>query len=114
VAFLAAPLPHLRRRVQGLCGREPAANTGAVDDRKRSLSQSISYFRIAAVASVVCGAGSVIIGGLSLGRADEGRVFVGMGLSQIALGLVMLTLSVACFQLVARLRAQQHRQQHPG
>lgn len=80
-----------------------------MEDRKTSIAQSIVYYRIAAVASLLCGAGSVILGAVTLQDADGGRVFVGIGLSQIALGLVMLTLALACLQIVARLRAQLRR-----
>jgi hypothetical protein len=80
-----------------------------MEDRKTSIAQSIAYYRIAAVASLLCGAGSVILGAVTLHDADGGRVFVGIGLSQIALGLVMLTLALACLQIVARLRAQLRR-----
>jgi hypothetical protein len=81
-----------------------------MEDRKTSIAQSIVYYRIAAVASLLCGVGSVILGAVTLQDAGDGRVFVGMGLCQIALGLVMLTLSLACLQIVARLRGHQRRQ----
>jgi hypothetical protein len=80
-----------------------------MEDRKTSIAQSIVYYRIAAVASLLCGTGSVILGAVTLQDADGGRVFVGIGLSQIALGLVMLSLALACLQIVARLRAQLRR-----
>jgi hypothetical protein len=90
------------------------AESSTPESSKLSLTQSISYFRVAAVATLVCGLGSAIMGALTLRDADAGRVLVGMGLTQIALGLVILTLSVACFQFVARLRAQQRRHKHHG
>ena len=87
-----------------------AADGSRSDDassRSLSVAQSITYFRISAVASFICGIGSLCVGMLTLSHVSGERVFIGMGLSQIALGLVLLALCVACVQLVARLRARQ-------
>jgi hypothetical protein len=85
---------------------DPAAGA-APTQHALSVAESITYFRISAVASFVCGIGSIFLGLLTLSDVGDTRMLVGMGLSQIALGLVLLMLCVACVQLVSRLRAQQ-------
>jgi len=87
-------------------GAADGSRSDEMSSRSLSVAQSITYFRISAVASFICGIGCLFVGMLTLSEVSE-RVFLGMGLSQIALGLVLLALCVACLQLVARLRARQ-------
>ena len=90
-------------------GAEDGSRSDDISSRTLSIAQSITYFRISAVASLICGIGSLCLGLLTLSDGGGERVFIGMGLSQIALGLVLLALCVACVQFVARLRAQQRK-----
>jgi hypothetical protein len=88
-----------------------SARNGA-DDRDTTAPRSITYFRVSAVAALLCAVGSGVLGSLALNRATEGRAFTGLGLVLVMLSIVMLALTVACVQIVSRLQAQAHRQRH--
>jgi hypothetical protein len=84
------------------------------DEHDVTASRSITYFRVSAVAALICAVGSGILGSLALNRATEGRVFTGLGLALVMLSIVMLALTVACVQVVSQLqaRAAQQRRRH--
>jgi hypothetical protein len=84
------------------------ARNGA-DDHNLAAQRSVTYFRVSAVAALVCAVGSGILGVLSLARASEGRQFTGLGLVLVMLSIVMLALTVACVQIASHVQARAGR-----
>jgi Na+/melibiose symporter-like transporter len=88
-----------------------SARNGA-DGQDTTAARSATYFRVCAVATLVCAVGSGVFGVAALGRANEGRAFTGLGLVLVMLSIVMLALTVACVQIVSQLQARASRQRH--
>ena len=88
----------------------PMSARNGADEQDVTASRSITYFRVSAVAALICAVGSGILGSLALNRATEGRAFTGLGLVLVMLSIVMLALTVACVQIVSQLQARAARQ----
>jgi hypothetical protein len=90
----------------------PMSARNAADEQDLANARSITYFRVSAIAALVCAVGSGIFGSVALARASEGRAFTGLGLVLVMLSIVMLALAVACVQIVSQLQARAKRQRH--
>lgn len=81
------------------------------DHNTTLIARSIVYYRVCAVAALVCALGSGSVGVLALGNASEGRLVTVLGFVMITLAIVMAAMSVACAQIAAQLSARAARAQ---